>query len=267
MPCAIIITGYGINCEEETAYGFKSAGADAKIVHINDLIEGHDDLKKYQILVFPGGFAYGDDTGAGKALANRVKNHLMEKVLKFVQKDKLILGICNGFQVIANIGLVPAFKKNYNEQCVALNRNAHALYSCRWTDLKVADSPACDIWFHNIINFSAPIGHGEGNFYTDAKTLQRLKKNKQIALRYCHGETAKYLNLPANPNGSLEDIASITDETGRVLGLMPHPDRALFFTGRPDWPFLKEKYLRKGKKLPTEGPGMQIFKNAVQYFQ
>ena len=263
-PSALIITGYGINCEEETAYGFQTAGAKTKIVHINDLIDGLDSLEKYEIIAFPGGFAYGDDTGAGKAFANRVKNHLMEKVQKCLERDRLIIGICNGFQVISNIGLVPAFEKKYSEQKVALTRNAQARYNCRWTDLKVENNSP---WLKNIKTLSLPIGHGEGNFYTDKKTLAQLKKNKQIALRYVRGEVTKYLDLPANPNGSLDNIAGITDETGRVLGLMPHPDRALFFTERPDWPFLKEKYKREGKKLPNEGPGMQIFKHAIRYFQ
>lgn len=260
------MTGYGINCEEETAYGFKYANGEPKIVHINDLIEGNDSLDHYQILSFPGGFAYGDDTGAGKALANRVKNHLMDKILKFIEKDRLIIGICNGFQVIANIGLIPAFEKNYGKQLVALNRNAQAIYNDRWVDLEVQEGQKQNPWLRDLDQFPLPIGHGEGNFYAPPKILKKIKEKKLIALKYIKGEICDYLDLPKNPNGSLEDIAGITDETGRILGLMPHPDRALFMTCRPDWPYLKEKFKRHGRKMPKEGPGIAIFKNAINYF-
>ncbi|MBI2464298.1 phosphoribosylformylglycinamidine synthase I [Candidatus Peregrinibacteria bacterium] len=262
-PQALIMTGYGINCEEETAFGFEKAGAESKIVHINDLIEKNDQLKNYQILAFPGGFAYGDDTGAGKAFANRVRHHLMEKMLDFVKKDKLVIGICNGFQIISNLGLVPAFESHYDSQKVALTRNVDGRYLSRWVDLKVQNKTP---WLKGIKSLSLPIGHGEGNFYADPKTLKKLQQKNLIALRYVRGEICEYQNMTENPNGAIENIAGITDETGHVLGLMPHPDRALFFTQRPDWPLQKEKLKRKGKKLPCEGPGMRIFKNAITYF-
>ena len=262
-PNALIFSGYGLNSEEETAYGFELAGAKAEIAHINDIIDGRYKLDTYQILSFPGGFAYGDDTGAGNAYASKVKNHLWAAVQKFIEKDKLIIGICNGCQIVTNLGLVPAFANNYGEREVALLNNASARLVTRWTDMKVvSDTP----WLKGLKTISLPIAHGEGNFFTTNKSLNRLKKNKQIALQYISGETCEYLDLPANPNGSIADIAGITDETGRILGLMPHPERGMFFTQRPDWQFTKEKHLREKKKIPTEGPGLQIFKNAVAYF-
>ncbi len=262
-PKALIFSGYGLNSEEETAYGFQLAGATADIAHINDIIDGQYKLDAYQIISFPGGFAYGDDTGSGNAYASKVKNHLWEQTQNFIQKDKLVIGICNGCQIVANLGLIPAFSNNYGEREVALVNNASARLITRWTDMKVvSDTP----WLKGLETISLPIAHGEGNFFTSQDNLKLLQKNKQIALQYISGETCTYLDLPANPNGSLADIAGITDETGKILGLMPHPERGMFFVQRPDWQLIKETQLRAKKKLPKEGPGLQIFKNAVQYF-
>jgi phosphoribosylformylglycinamidine synthase len=262
-PKILIFSGYGLNSEEETAYGFQLAGATAEIVHINDIIDGKKKLEDYEILSFPGGFAYGDDTGAGNAYASKVKNHLWEAVEKFIQKDKLIIGICNGCQIVTNLGLVPAFSRNYGEREAALLNNTSARFTVRWTDMQViSNSP----WLKGINKISLPMAHGEGRFFSTKENLEKLRKNKQIALQYISGDMCEYLDLPANPNGSADDIAGITDETGKILGLMPHPERGMFFVQRPDWPLLKEKYQREHKKLPEEGPGLQIFRNAVQYF-
>ena len=260
---ALVVAGYGINCEEETAYGFELAGGLADIVHINDLIAKPKLLDKYQILSFPGGFSYGDDTGAGNAFANQIKNNLWKPLVEFVKKDKLVIGICNGFQIIANLGIVPAFNKNYGERKIALTHNDNARYTVRWVDLKVIGKTP---WLKNIKSISLPIAHGEGKFYAEKETLKQLKKQNQIALKYVKGEICVYQNLKANPNGSLDSIAGITDETGRIFGLMPHPERGTFFTHLPNWPLLKEKYQRMGKNIPKHAPGLQIFKNGVNYF-
>ncbi len=252
---ALVVTGYGINCEEETAYAFELAGAKAEIVHINDLISMGKNLEDYQILAFPGGFSYGDDTGAGKAFANRIKNHSWEKMKLFIAKDRLIIGICNGFQIMVNLGL-------FGE--VALTHNNSARYTVRWVDLKVEnESP----WLRGLKNLSLPIAHGEGKFFANNKVLNQLEKENLIVLKYVKGEICLYQNLKANPNGSLNNIAGITDKTGRLFGLMAHPERAIFFTHLPNWPLIKEKYLRLGKKIPAYGPGLQIFKNGVRYFK
>lgn len=263
-PKVIILAGYGLNCEEETKYAFELAGAQGDIVHINDLIDGRYNLKNYQILAIPGGFAYGDDTGSGNAFANKLKNHLWEPLQEFVNKERLVIGICNGFQILANMGLVPAIDNQYGKREIALTHNDSARYTVRWVDLSIEnDSP----WLKNISQISLPIAHGEGKFYADKKILDRLKKRKLIALQYIKGEICRYQSLPYNPSGSLDDIAAITDESGRILGLMPHPERAIFFTQLPHWPYLKEKLQRGGKKIPEEGPGLQIFKNAISYFR
>lgn len=262
-PKALIFSGYGLNSEEETAYGFELAGASADIVHINDIVDGEYKLKNYQILSFPGGFAYGDDTGAGNAYANKVKNHLWEEILKFIERDTLVIGICNGCQIVHNLGLVPAFEKQYGERQVALQHNTSARFTTRWADMKIATKTP---WLMGLETISLPIAHGEGNFYTTPENLKTLQKNNQIALQYVSGPMSTYLELPANPNGAIADIAGVIDETGKILGLMPHPERGMFFSHMPNWPLLKEEYIRANKKLPKEGPGLQIFKNAVQYF-
>lgn len=262
-PKALIMSGYGLNCEEETKYAFELAGGMADIVHINDLITGAKKMDMYQIMAFPGGFSYGDDTGSGNAFANKVRNHLWDKMKIFIKKDNLIIGICNGFQILVNLGLLPALDNKYGNREVALIHNDSARYTVRWVDLKIENKSP---WLRGIHTISLPIAHGEGKLFCDEKILNLLKKKKLIAMKYITGEICHYQSLKANPNGSLENIAGITDESGRILGLMPHPERALFFTQLPHWTYLKEKYIRSGKKIDTEGPGLKIFKNAVSYF-
>lgn len=263
-PNVLVFSGYGLNCEEETAYAFRLAGAKADIVHINDLIDNSKKLNQYQILVLPGGFSYGDDTGSGNAYASKVKNYLWERIEKFITGNRLVIGICNGFQIIVNLGLAPALNNKYGSRQVALTHNSSARYIDRWVDLKVKNhSP----WLEGISQLSLPIAHGEGKFYADNQILNNLSKKNLIAVKYTRGEICKYQNLKANPNGSLQNIAGITDETGRILGLMPHPERAIFFHHWPHWPYLKEKYLREGKKIPRFGPGLKIFENGVNYFK
>jgi phosphoribosylformylglycinamidine synthase subunit PurQ / glutaminase len=263
-PKAIVLSGYGLNCEEETRYAFELAGAQADIIHINDLIDGYSELADYQIMAIPGGFAYGDDTGSGNAYALKMKNHLWEKILKFVKKDSLTIGICNGCQILVNLGLVPATAKKYGEREIAMDHNDIPRYNVRWVDLEIKNNSP---WLTNIKNISLPIAHGEGKLTASKPTLEKLKRKRLIAAKFFKGEIYNYQHLPFNPNGAMENIAAITDETTRILGIMPHPERAIFFTQLPNWPYLKEKYLRAGKKLPEYGPGLQIFKNGVNYFK
>ena len=252
-PHVIIFSGYGLNTEDETKAAFESVGATADIMHLNDIIAKPSVLKKADILVFGGGFAYGDDTGAGKAYGNRMKQHLGKEIEAFLTRDTLLLGICNGFQIITSAGILPG----------ALIANDFPRYNARWVDLEVNnDSP----WLKGIKTLSVPIAHGEGNYYAPQDTLQKLKEENAVALRYVAGETSKHFDMPANPNGSLENIAGITGYGGRVLGLMPHPERAVRFTQLPHWTWIKEKVAREGGSIPAEGPGLQLFRNAVHYF-
>lgn len=262
-PKALIFSGYGLNCEEETQSAFQLAGAHADIVHVNDLIDKRKRLSDYQILAIPGGFSYGDDTGSGNAYAGKLRNHLWSEIETFLKGKGLIIGICNGFQILSNLGLLPATGHRYGEREIALIHNSSARYTVRWVDVHVEnDSP----WLRDIETLSVAIAHGEGKFYASETTLKQLRQKKLVALRYIKGAICKYQDLPANPNGATDDIAGITDETRKVFGLMPHPERAMFFTQLPNWPLLKEQYVRQGKPLPQYGPGLKIFQNAVKFF-
>jgi phosphoribosylformylglycinamidine synthase subunit PurQ / glutaminase len=262
-PRVLVFSGYGLNCEEETKFAFDQAGGDAEIVHVNDLIAGLKKLSDYQIMAVPGGFSYGDDTGSGKAFANKLRNHLWADLEAFVRRDTLTIGICNGFQILSNLGLLPAIDSHYGERQAALVHNDSARYTVRWVDLRIDnDSP----WLKGIKDLSVPIAHGEGKLMVEPEVLEHLLEKKLIALTYTRGEICEFQDLPVNPNGSTAEIAGITDESGRVLGLMPHPERALFFTQLPHWTTLKSQLDRSGRKLPESGPGAQLFQNAVRYF-
>jgi phosphoribosylformylglycinamidine synthase len=288
-PRAIILSGYGLNCEEETAHAFNLSGGHVDIVHINDLIDKPNLLKQYQILAIPGGFSYGDDLGSGKAYANKLNNHLKKQLLDFAEKDKLIIGICNGFQILTNLGLLPGvltFNNNnrYTDSWVDVKITTHNSVIARRSAAddeailtkkkKIASSDALlamtnklSPWLTGIKNLSLPIAHGEGKFVAGDKTMASIKKQKMIAGVYYKGAMCNYQNLTPNPNGSTLDIAMLTSANGKILGTMPHPERAMFFTQAPNWPLLKEKLIRSGKSLPKYGQGLQIFKNAVNYFK
>ena len=264
-PKVLVFSGYGLNCEEETKVAFEISGADADIVHLNDIIDGKVKLDSYQILAFPGGFSYGDDTGSGNAYANRVRNHIWEDLQNFIKKDKLVIGLCNGFQILVNLGLLPALDKKYGKREAALLHNDNARYTNRWVDLKVMGMKTP--WLKGIKSFPTPIAHGEGKFVAEKEVLEKLKKNGQIVLKYFKGEICEFQNLEPNPNGSIEDIAGIVDETGKIFGMMPHPERGMLFTQLPNWTNLREKLKREGKPLPYLAPGIKIYQNGVDYFK
>ncbi len=264
-PRALILTGYGINCDRETAFAFQSCGAEAIRVHVNDLIDGHDRLSRYQILAFPGGFSYGDDIASGKVLANKVKTNLADAVAGFVESGGLVMGICNGFLVLVTSGLLGAASGGGREQAATLTCNDSSRYEDRWVHLD-AEGDRC-VFTRDIRRLYLPVAHGEGKFFADPETLEGLEKAGCVVLRYADELNGRAQGrFPWNPNGSLNDIAGICDPTGRIFGMMPHPERHLHFTHHPLWPRLKDSALRKGIPLPEEGDGMQIFRNAVDYF-
>ena len=252
-PLAIIFSGYGLNCEEETKAAFEMVGARGQILHINDAIANPKALDKAQIIAMPGGFSYGDDTGSGKAYGNRLRGHLEITLQKFFDRDTLAIGICNGFQILTAAQIVPG----------ALLANDSGRYSCRWVDLEVTGKSP---WLSDIKRLSLPIAHGEGKYYASSETLQKLAADDAIVLRYTEGDIATHFSLPANPNGSIDNIAGVTAREGRILGLMPHPERGVSFFHLPHWTYLKERSVRAGEALPEEGPGLQIFRNAINYF-
>lgn len=262
---AIVVAGYGLNSEEETAFAFNHVGFSSQVIHINDLIENPVLLNSAQVLAVPGGFSYGDDTGSGNAFAQKMRLTLQETLQNFVTRDTLMIGICNGCQVLANLGMAPALGKNYGTRQVAVTHNASARYQCRWIDMNVEDSNSA--WLQGIDTLHIPVAHGEGRFMMDDETLDAMKRNNQIALRYSKNGNAANGEFPYNPNGSTDDIAGITDESGRVLILMPHPERGMFTWQRDDYASLKDQASRNGTPLPEATDGLRIFENAARYFE
>jgi phosphoribosylformylglycinamidine synthase len=287
---AVVLRAAGINCDMETEYALQLAGAKAERVHINRLIENKSTLDQYQIIVFPGGFSYGDDVAAGKILANQVVHHLYEPVQKFIEDGKLVLGICNGFQSLVKAGILPGFEtdlatedtentekfkifiatedtestevKEKNKaskitgQTVTITYNDSGKFEDRWVYL----APQTDrcIFIEKGRQIYLPVAHGEGKVVTkNAKVLEQLKGEGYVAFNYVD-ENGKEGDYPINPNGSVDSIAGLTDATGRVLGLMPHPERFVRLTQHPHWPRLKKR---------QDGDGMTIFNNAVRYIQ
>ena len=262
----LVLSGYGINCEDETLNAFKTAGIKGSVVHINDLIATPSKLNNYQILAIPGGFSYGDHTGSGNAMAHKIKNNLFDFIVGFIEKDKLAIGICNGCQILVNLGIVPATRTYERE--VALVENDKATYECRWIRLKVINRKGP--WLKNIRHLHLPVAHQEGKFVADKKIIKKLNKEKLIACKYVnnYGSLANK-KYPDNPNGSIDDIAAITNSKGNVLAMMPHPERAMYFYHKPDWlnpqKKINIKKFNESEKMHIDG--YKIFKNAYYYFK
>lgn len=254
-PKVLILTGYGLNREKDAAFAWEKAKANAEIVHVNDLIDGRKNLKNYQIFMIPGGFSYADETGSGNALANKIKYNLGDQLINFINEEKLVLGVCNGFQVLVNLGLLPGIDGDYESRKVALRYNATSRLQCRWVHIKNQSKKCVFTKGLNDIIF-CPVAHGEGNFYTDKATLKELADNDQIVFKFVDekGHSARE-KFPINPNGAMADITGICDSSGRVLGMMPHAEDAVNFTNLPNWSRIKRN------------TGLQIFKNAVNYFK
>jgi len=252
---AIVLRAAGINCDMETGHALELAGAAAQRVHVNRVIENKNLLDEFQIMVIPGGFSYGDDIAAGKILANQIVHHLLEPIQSFINQGKLVLGICNGFQVLVKAGILPGRGSNGHQQEVTITYNDSAKFEDRWvylapqTDKCVFIEPGRQIYL--------PVAHGEGKVVTkDNTTLEELKTEGHVAFRYVD-ENGREGDYPVNPNGSVGSIAGLTDTTGRVLGLMPHPERFVRPTQHPRWSRMEN----------VDSDGMTIFRNAVKYVQ
>lgn len=252
----LVLSGFGINCERETAAAFRRAGATAEIVHLNDLVADPAQFDRYQILAIPGGFSFGDNVASGKILANRLRHTLGEPMRAFVQSGKLAIGICNGFQVMVKMGLLPLFGDDF-QQDVTLTHNNSDRYEDRWVTLAADPATQC-VWTQGITTLEVPVRHGEGKFVPrDAATLDRLRAQGQVVFRYATREgAAAGGSYPANPNGAIDDIAGICDPSGRIFGLMPHPEAYVDRTNHPRW---------TREELPEEGAGLQLFRNAVAF--
>ncbi len=230
MVDVCIITGFGINSDYETKYAFELAGAEnVKRIHINDLICKKDNLENYQILMMPGGFTFGDDLGSGRVMANKFRFSLRKDLTKFINDDKLIFGICNGFQILVKMGVLPAFDNKYYEQSVSLIENNSEHFEDRWVKMKHHKTKC--IWTQNFNNFiDIPVRHGEGKFVVkDQSILNRLWDQNLIPFTYDPN------TYPNNPNGSIDGIAAICNESGHIYGMMPHPECHLSKYTHPQW--------------------------------
>jgi phosphoribosylformylglycinamidine synthase len=247
-PRVLLVRAPGTNCDEESAYAFQLAGAQTETMHINALLENPTAMDKFQLICFPGGFCYGDDVGAGQILATQIKHRLLEQLCAFRDSDKLVLGICNGFQVLIKSGLLVEPDKSGLRATLTWNDNGR--YTDRWVRLTPKGNRC--VFLRGIDSMYLPIAHGEGKFVTrDQSTLDELDRDEQLSLRY--GDNG----FEDNPNGSMMDVAGMCDPTGRVFGMMPHPERHVHPTHHPRW-------TRQESNSPPDG--LAIFKNAVAYF-
>lgn len=246
----LALRGPGTNCDAEAVFAFEQAGAEAERVHINQLVRGERDLMDYQVLVLPGGFLYGDDISAGKVLANELRLKLGEQTSRFIDDGRLILGICNGFQVMVKAGLLPRLKKG-EAQRVTLTNNDSGKFECRWVHLSVNPKSAC-IFTTGIEQMYVPVAHGEGKLIGDLTTIPPANE----VVYYTDPQGNRDAGYPWNPNGSMRDLAGICDDSGRIFALMPHPERHVRGTQHPQW-------TRLGAK--EHGDGFPIFQNAVRW--
>ena len=245
----LVLRASGTNCDDETAFAFQQAGAEVALIHVNQLIRREQRLADYQIMVIPGGFTYGDDIGAGKVLANELGLKLGEDVDRFIEAGGLILGICNGFQVLVKAGILP--EPACGIAPITLAANDSGKFECRWVYLAVNGESPC-VFTRGIDSMYLPVAHGEGKVVADPEVLPGL--NAVVYYTDEHGN--REVGYPHNPNGSMDGIAGICDASGRVFALMPHPERYIRGTQHPRW-------TRQGAK--EHGDGFQIFLNAVDW--
>ncbi len=266
---AIVTTGYGTNCEMEMAHACRVAGADVvDVVHLSDILDGSVRITDYHFLNLPGGFLDGDNLGAAQAGAHRLRHarikgsgeRLMDQLLEFVDRGGLVLGVCNGFQLMVKTGLLPGFDGNYEDRLVSLTWNDSGRFEDRWITCRVPEDCQC-VFTRGMDTIELPIRHGEGKFMTlDDSVLERIEKEGLVAVRYVDPDSKEPTQeYPKNPNGSVNAIAGICDPTGRLMGLMPHPEAFHHFTNHPRW--------TRGEYQQEEGAGIQMFRNAVDYIR
>ncbi|MCF7792397.1 MAG: phosphoribosylformylglycinamidine synthase subunit PurQ [Candidatus Cloacimonetes bacterium] len=266
---ALIITGFGINCEEEMAAAYKLAGADTIICHLNDVFAGKISIQDFDVLNFPGGFAFGDDLGSGKVLSNKMKfkkmadgHQFMAEIKKFLDDGKFILGVCNGFQFLVKMGLLPDVSGSWQQE-VTLTRNNSAKFEDRWVYCKVNPENKTP-FLHGIDILPVPVRHGEGKLIIkDGKIEKAIMEKDLNCLNYCDADGNVTDEYPLNPNGSALNCAGLTNDTGQVFGLMPHPEAFLSLYNHPNWGQIK----RNNPDISEDGEGLKIFRNIVEYIE
>lgn len=257
-PRVLLVRAPGTNCNAETAYAFERAGASVSTVHVQCLVDDPRGGDGFQILCFPGGFSYGDDIAAGRILAQRLQVHLPDLIGEFQSRDKLVLGICNGFQILMRLGVF--FPGDDHAPLATLAHNQQNRFEDRWVHL-TCENTNC-VFLQGVRNMFLPIAHAEGRFVLrDEAARRQLINGGQLAIRYSDSEgrvVDETLPFPINPNGAELNVAGISDPSGRIFGLMPHPERHIDPTHHPFWTRRDEQ--------PQVGDGMSIFENAVGYF-
>lgn len=254
-PQVLILRAPGTNCDQETGYAFEKAGGSVAYIHINQLCESPDVLTKAQILCLPGGFSYGDDIAAGRILASQLQTRMSEAINQFRDDGKLVLGICNGFQILIKSGFLLSADEEGLPATLTWNESGRFV-DC-WVNLKT-DNNKC-VFLKGVEQLYLPIAHAEGKFVPrDDSILEALQSNHQLALKYCRpGGLNSDVPYPHNPNGSTAHVAGVCDSTGRIFGLMPHPERHIDPTHHPRW-------TREGPA--DQADGMAIFENAIEFF-
>lgn len=255
----LVLTGLGLNCEAETEAAFRAAGASPELVHLLDLLDGTAKrrLSDYPVLAFIGGFAFGDHLGAGAVFANKIRFRLYDDLLRFVGRGGLALGVCNGFQTMTRLGLLPGLDGDYRTPRATLAPNDRPGYRDAWVTLGFDPASPC-VWTRGLERMELPSRHGEGKFLADDDVRARLDSGRQIVCRYLGPDGSPTQEWPFNPNGSPDAVAGICDPSGRLFGLMPHPDAYLYPFHHPQWTRRK-----LDGALPAEGDGMRIFRNGV----
>ena len=269
MTKTLIITGFGINCEEEMAAAYRLAGATPTIVHLNELLHEKVSIHDYDLLNFVGGFSFGDDIASGKVMANKIRfkklpsqKTLLAEIHEFIKNGKYILGVCNGFQILVKMGLLPNLNQNF-EQEVSLIKNDSQKFENRWVYCK-ANSESKTPFLKNIEILPLPVRHGEGKLVIkDETTTQAIQAAQLNCLSYCNEKGELVMTYPENPNGSALACAGLCDTTGQIFGLMPHPEAFLSLYNHPNWGKIK----RQNPNISEEGAGLKIFRNIVTHIQ
>ncbi|MCA9596506.1 MAG: phosphoribosylformylglycinamidine synthase subunit PurQ [Myxococcales bacterium] len=254
----LVLTGLGLNCEAETEAAFRMAGATPERVHLLDLLDtGGPKLRDFQVLAFVGGFAFGDHLGAGFVFANKIRYRLYDDLVRFIEDGGFSLGICNGFQTMTRLGLLPGLDGSYRTPLATLAPNDRPGYRDAWVRLAFdAESPC--LWTRGVESMDLPTRHGEGKFIAKSGILERLEGEHLVAARYVDETGAATEQWPDNPNGSPKAVAGICDPSGRLFGLMPHPDAFLYPFQHPQW-----ARRRAVGEVPARGDGMKIFESGV----